>query len=255
MTYIEQLIEQANKYTKAQENDCKAFILSNGLNKLFSRARFVYNYVIDNNDIPPGVDIEEARTQAKIYSLFDTHPNIKRLCENLNKSTQSRTKRLKNKVEKMVTFGTCTFVTLTFNNDTLETTNEKTRRVYVARYLKSQSLHYIANVDYGKENEREHYHAIVFGTCKLNDWRKYGNINVKKVRITPTNEEKTVTKVSKYISKLTNHAIKNTTKGKRMIYSKNFKQLVLQTRNMKLAKNDQTFALGLELFGDMLKSY
>lgn len=255
MTYIEQLIEQANNYTKQQENECKAFILSNGLNKLFSRARYVFNFVNDINELPPGVDMEEAKTQVNIYSLFDKRPNVKRLCENLNKSTQSRTKRLKNKVDRMVTFGTCTFVTLTFNNETLESTNEKTRRVYVSRYLKTQSLHYIANVDYGKERGREHYHAIVFGTCKLDAWRKYGNINVKKVRITPNNEEKTVTKVSKYISKLTNHAIKNTTKGKRMIYSRNFKELVLQTHNMKLAKKDQTFALGLDLFGDLLKSY
>ena len=108
------------------------------------------------------------------------------------------------------------FLTLTFTNDVLATTSEETRRKYVKRYLASISTKYVANVDYGRLNEREHYHACV--QCEHIDHKlwPYGNLDFQ--LITATDDSFLL--LSKYVSKLTNHAIKETCKRKAIIYSR-----------------------------------
>ena len=110
------------------------------------------------------------------------------------------------------------FVTLTFNNETLKL-KERTRRNYIKEHLE-QFNGYIANIDYGSKNEREHYHAIIiadektetekilntkkFVTIKnAKEWQ-YGFSSIEKINT----EEKDFKKISNYIAKLTNHALK-----------------------------------------------
>lgn len=52
-------------------------------------------------------------------------------------------------------------VSLTFNDEVLEATNAETRKKYVTRYLNETCFDWFACIDFGKENGREHYHAIV----------------------------------------------------------------------------------------------
>lgn len=80
----------------------------------------------------------------------------------------------------------------------------------------------ILNVDYGSQTERQHYHCI-YGTNK--------DLNLKsildkyypcfsyteKIRL----DNSSINKISKYINKLSNHAIKDSTKGSRIYF--NFK--------------------------------
>jgi hypothetical protein len=133
----------------------------------------------------------------------------------VNSSTYKRNQRLENRIGSMLLKGCCLFLTLTFRDDVLELTTEKTRRRYVHYFLKSISLEYVANIDYGSKNEREHYHAVVLCDFVSYDSWSYGNLDFK--RVTFTNSE---VKLSKYISKLTNHAIKESVKGNRVIYSR-----------------------------------
>ena len=89
----------------------------------------------------------------------------------------------------------------------------ETRRRYVRHFLDDYGA-YVANIDFGAKNGREHYHAILQCSsvdCSL--WR-YGNLDFKRV-LTPNSQA-----ISKYISKLTNHALKETTKGFNIIYSR-----------------------------------
>lgn len=140
-------------------------------------------------------------------------------CEKMNHAYYERIKRLKNRVQTMLLNGACCFITLTFNDDTLRNTTEKQRRVAVSRYLKQYGCMYVANIDYGSKNKREHYHALI--NCEKVDfksWRKYGNINAQRVRNKDIESDKT--KLSKYIAKLSNHAIKETTKRSCLIYSR-----------------------------------
>ena len=78
---------------------------------------------------------------------------------------------------------------------------------------------YVANIDFGSKNGREHYHAIVFpigSSIDLKAW-SYGRINAE--RIHPSDND--IARTTKYIAKLTSHAIKDTTgHAYRIIYSR-----------------------------------
>lgn len=143
-------------------------------------------------------------------------------CERINKATFNRVVRLKKRITEMMLDGQCLFATLTFTDDCLNRSSVEDRRRYVQRYLKSLGCRYVANIDYGGKNGREHYHAIIridkINLGKDNYWtRNYGNINIEKVRIKNASPSKSL---AKYISKLTNHAIKESTKRSCYIYSR-----------------------------------
>ena len=127
-----------------------------------------------------------------------------------------RTTRASNRIELLISNFETLFLTLTFNDKTIEATTEETRRKYVSLYLKSVSPHYVANIDYGKQNGREHYHAIVVGTdIDYSAWHKYGAIKGIKIK-----KASNPLQLSKYINKLSLHACKSTTRAKKLIYSR-----------------------------------
>ena len=127
-----------------------------------------------------------------------------------------RVKRLRIRAEQMILSNHAVFVTLTFRDDVFETTSVETRRRYVARFLKQSCDTYVANIDFGEKNGREHYHAIVDSKINPLEW-KYGSCNVERIR--PCKNDSVA--VSKYLTKLTSHAIKESTgHAYRLIYSK-----------------------------------
>lgn len=133
-------------------------------------------------------------------------------------SNYKREKRVTEKTKDIVLAGACVFLTLTFTDETLNKTTPETRRRYVSRFLKSQADTYVANIDFGGRNGREHYHALIYAPrINFAKWHKYGAIKGEKVRTKPEDLKRT----SKYVVKLTRHALKKTGKGCRLIYSKN----------------------------------
>ena len=134
----------------------------------------------------------------------------------INLASCKRVNRLKKRIERYLLNGECIWLTLTFTDDTLAKTSEETRRRYVARFLKTQSNCYIANIDYGKTTEREHYHAVVVGDYVDRSKWIYGYSLTERIK----NHDKTPVKLAKYVSKLTNHAIKETTRRCCYIYSR-----------------------------------
>ena len=138
--------------------------------------------------------------------------------EKITKASRKRTKRLYKKVAKILLCGSCLFLTLTFTDNVLDSTNKETRRRYVSRFLKKYDSMYVANIDYGKKNGREHYHALIcIDKVSNKDWL-YGDIDFKRVR--NNNIETDTKRLSKYIAKLSNHAIKETTKRSCLLYSR-----------------------------------
>ena len=139
---------------------------------------------------------------------------------NLNRSCYKRRERIKNRIEKSILSGKAIFLTLTFTDETLAKTNDETRRKYVRRYLKEQCSCYVANIDFGSENGREHYHALVEPIGDAIDyepWHEYGCIKGEVVRSTKDD----VVRTTKYVAKLTNHALKETAGiSPRLIYSR-----------------------------------
>lgn len=151
---------------------------------------------------------------------YKTNYNYK----DFKKAQQRKLKRLKDKIETMITENNCLFVTMTFNNIVLASTSDKTRLRYIKSYLNEQAENYILNIDYGDKNNREHYHAIIKPKYKNKIYYsayKYGSIKaeyIKQNRLKNQNET-----IEDLIERLTNHAIKDTTKDNRIIYSRNLK--------------------------------
>ena len=139
------------------------------------------------------------------------------------KSNKDRKRRLKERVQKIISSSRAQFLTLTFNNKFFEReTTEETRRLYVSRFLKEQCSQYVANIDYGDERNREHYHALVVPKGERINYAPYtaffdgSRIYAENVSVSGKSE----ISISLYISKLTNHALKESGRYKRLIYSR-----------------------------------
>lgn len=143
-------------------------------------------------------------------------------CRKISKARFERVKRCKVRIKGIVFDGDAVFLTLTFNDDILASTSQETRRRYVTRLLKRYCAKYVANIDFGKLNGREHYHAIVecdsenaeklkkaWGDkCGFADFRKIGS------------KEDDLKKTTKYINKLNAHCFKDSVHMHRVIYSR-----------------------------------
>lgn len=160
--------------------------------------------------------------------------DIVKSIESSNSSRYQRLKRFRKYVSWCLnTDGYCLFVTLTFDDDMLKTSS-KYRKDKVTAFLKSCSPYYLANIDFGSKTDREHYHAILYfpyekeyqcflSRCKRN---KQGAFNCEEWKalnefIICRSNDDDVTRLSKYINKLSNHAFKDSTKTSRYhaIYS------------------------------------
>lgn len=205
----------SSKYT----NEYKQEVLNNGVYKNFCKIR-LQEYLksidkfIDDDDgtietrVVNGL-YHDFLEYSKEYAPFDC-------CLRLQNSRKRKTKKVKQKITNLVQSEKAIFITLTFTDKVLSKTTPETRRRYVARYLKANAKNYAANVDYGGLNGREHYHAVVDNELDLSKWHKYGAIKVERVHTT----ENDLTRVAKYITKLTNHALKVKGENVRLIYSR-----------------------------------
>lgn len=134
-----------------------------------------------------------------------------RLYENYRKRTQ----RLRKRITKIIQCDSL-FLTFTFTDKVLANTNQETRQKYVKRFLNTISRNYVANIDFGKTNGREHYHAVCTVSEKVNynAWN-YGALNGVKVR-----KSSNTLALAKYINKFVHHATKESTCKSRIIYSR-----------------------------------
>lgn len=157
-----------------------------------------------------------------------------------NKTSAERRKRerLLKKIYELIKDKKAVFLTMSFNEETLKKTSAETRKRYIKNYLKNETALYIANIDYGAKNGREHYHAIVKATTlKINDLSyylknkyetikdfinlkayKYGNIQANficKNGVFYNDKELKKTALIYY-----NHALKETTKNNKLIISR-----------------------------------
>lgn len=163
--------------------------------------------------IPTKIDYETA--QEKRSFLMENCPQEWREAERINYAFYKRVKRLKDKIAEMLEGGQCLFLTLTFTDEVLAKTSPETRRQYISRFLKQFNVPYIANKDFGSKNKREHYHAVIQLDHLDYSLYEYGAINGQKIASVKDN-----VKLAKYVSKLTNHAIKETTQRSCLIYSR-----------------------------------
>lgn len=125
------------------------------------------------------------------------------------------------------------FVTLTWTDDYLSGSYEY-RRKLINQFF-NQFPMYQCNIDFSPDIDREHYHGVVLTDKPLskktktnedgsyeteisNLW-KGGFANAKKVNLGKKNVEVDFRKMGKYLGKIGYHAIKETEKGLRIVYS------------------------------------
>ena len=165
--------------------------------------------------------IDELRTAETTQSfLLEYHEKEYIEATKINHAEYKKRKRLRDRIEEMVSENPCVFLTLTFSDETLQNTTYETRRRYVTRYCKEHGARYIANIDYGKENGREHYHVVLeLPKVDLKKWT-YGFPYAETVRNRRSKDGSSADskRIAKYVAKLTNHALKITGKRQAIIY-------------------------------------
>lgn len=108
------------------------------------------------------------------------------------------------------------FITFTFTDETLQSTTSDTRKQYIRRVLSKFCEDYFGNIDYGKENGREHFHFIIVVKTGVNPLseliklKELGAVLVKKWRTTKHRSEQDSLKATvNYTDKLAMHAVKD----------------------------------------------
>lgn len=125
-----------------------------------------------------------------------------------------KTARVRSRLRKFFASGEeVYFLTFTFTDSVLESTSADTRKQYVRKWLSSHCLDYVANVDFGKKNNREHYHAVALCSSRpdMSDWlSRCGGFKCRRVS---KDNPVYVKRVPQYINKLSNHSTKNFSKS------------------------------------------
>lgn len=135
-------------------------------------------------------------------------------CLKIRDNRRNRARRIRNRIVYWANMRKKTvkteFVTFTFTDKTLETTERSTRVQYIRRKLSELCLDYIGNVDFGGKNGREHYHFVTMTDLEtdlykeLAKLRELGAIYIEPFR----NNGFSLKTIANYTDKLTNHALK-----------------------------------------------
>lgn len=168
---------------------------------LLSKLRYKYRL---NNDEKHTAILNKimARSYNVVYTDHKENYAVKKAIE-CRKAKKKRTNKYLNTMFRM--YPDLQFVTLTFSNDYISST-EETKKKYALRWLEQNAWDYWGNVDFGGKNGRIHYHAVVDLKDKITAWN-YGFYNIKPIKKEKTN----VSRLSSYVIKLTNHGNKLTT--------------------------------------------
>lgn len=134
-----------------------------------------------------------------------------RVIENLNRGRQRRVKTLKDYIQRYVfnkAENNAYFGTLTLDDNNINKSID-TLKKYIKRHLKKYCKTIVLNIDYGSQNDRLHFHCVILCDdieALKNDYN-LGFTLFKPINTTENDKKK----ISKYINKLTYHAIKSST--------------------------------------------
>lgn len=145
------------------------------------------------------------------HSIPVVYPDFMQEARTIRKAQAAR-HRQKTRANKAINtmfdaYDSVQFVTLTFDDETMNNTTEKTRHYYASHWLNENTRDYLANIDYGKKNGREHYHAVAAMKDGYKPW-KHGFSKVRNIKHDKAGN--TTGKLSGYILKLVNHGTKVT---------------------------------------------
>lgn len=143
--------------------------------------------------------------------------------ERILKARYQKNSRIKKRLVYLLSrFENIWFITFTFNNNYINRST-RTKRDLMKMVLNTHDFKYMLNIDYGKKNEREHYHCILATNLDIdvNQFIQFYYDGGFSLSIQCKKGLTDYKRLSKYLNKLTNHCIKATTKRQRILY--NFK--------------------------------
>ncbi len=231
-SYLDRVHVLGLKFMQEQENELLSLVKSIGENELLSLVKSIRkSYYSDYMSLMHGVNIPSTMaynsakyTEHGLFRIFG-----KDYLDKLFKRAHADSNivsRLRSRIELMLSLGNCIFLTFTFTDNSLSKYNTDYLRLCVKRFLNLYSALYIANVDYGKENGRIHFHAVALtGHVNFNAW-KFGAINAQRIH----SVEDSLC-LARYVTKLSNHAIKESTRRQSIIYSKGFVDIEKNLKN------------------------
>lgn len=205
-------------------DDEKILELSSLVNKI-ERANFVMKRYdlgqefekLDNDlYIVKGISYEESYIYKHDLLSNYIDSNFYKKIINFNRNMSSKKRRCRAKLEEMCkNFNYVYFMTYQLYDDVLALKDE-TQKKLVSKWLKGKSNMYVLNVDYGDLKGRKHFHAV-FGTNDKIPYKSLeSNITLKLIPNKLDDKER----ISKYITKLSAHAVKISTKNQRLTYWK-----------------------------------
>jgi hypothetical protein len=144
---------------------------------------------------------ERIEKRKEKYILEDENQTTLQCYNNYKSSWYNYKQRLYDRIYKMLE-DEAYFTTLTYAN----VVGEYTARKDMEQWSRTNCDMFISNIDYGDDNNRIHIHSVCTPKkdIKLVESWKYGLINIKKVKNTKIDGRKVVM----YVSKMVNHAIK-----------------------------------------------
>ena len=154
--------------------------------------------------------VEYADLISSELACFDSETLDK--ANKLINARKQKAKRVRKRLDEILK-NDALFLTFTFTDETLQTTTFEFRKRYIRDWLSKLNCPYVANLDFGKKNGREHYHAVV--AISSVDFSSYslGSLNGIKIKSGSSSIA-----LSRYIVKLTSHCLKNT--ARTIIYSR-----------------------------------
>lgn len=131
------------------------------------------------------------------------------------------------------------FCTFTFSDKYINK-SERTKRDVIKKYLNTHDFKYILNIDYGKTNQRQHFHCILATNIDM-DVNQFFQSFYKggfSLSIPCKKGVDDLTRLTKYIDKLVNHCIKSTTNKQRIVYNfKGYDTFCLDSRTKTIQYN------------------
>lgn len=156
------------------------------------------------------------------FNLMIQGNELLKECERIRKCRYEQIKKIKRHIEFWINKAqrsnySLYFATFTFSDDAL-LLKSYTRKKHIISLISKRCNDYIINIDYGKNTEREHYHAIlIFNSDNVHEYDKdnhlkiseideyrFGNYDIRKIRLDNVSAEK----LANYLVKLVLHSVK-----------------------------------------------
>ena len=209
------------------EEEKKILLLSGVIGKV-ERAMFCYKQwqtaqevkmidefkLDDNLYIATGFDYYTA-LRIKSAFLLDEYKHIfyDDVCK-LLRNRRAKKRRCSKSVDSMFKkYDYVYFFTYQFYDNHLALT-KKYRKSLVVKWLKGNCSAYALNIDFGEITYREHYHAVIGTNTKIPFKSLPSNITLERIPNHVDDKER----ISKYITKLSSHAVKISTRNERLSY-------------------------------------